>query len=243
MFLIIIIGEKAEGNCRFDTVGVPRINLPPFYYKKFSNPQISHFEKIIERKNGSLSFAERGCVRAHWAAFEYIIENNVDCCLVLEDDAMFSKFGSPKNLIQAYERFITSKQDIGIVGVSRLNDLNIKYFNFKYSNNLLFSKKYTFLENKNLNYCGTVGYFIRKKSCELLMEFFDEPLWRADNWDVYRSLGLKVAFYDPILIIEDTRQSTVSNPHDLMNSLFKRHGVLLEIMHFIYIKLRSFILK
>ena len=104
----------------------------------------------------------------------------------------------------------------------------------------LFSKKYKFVENKNLNYCGTVGYFIRKKSCEVLMEYFDEPLWRADNWDVYRNLGLSVAFYDPILIIENMRQSTISNPHALMNSLFKQNGILFEIMHLIYIKLRSF---
>lgn len=240
---IIIIGDSAKENSRFDAEGVQLINLPPVYYKEVLDTNISYLEKIIERKNGSLSNAERGCVRAHWSAFKYIIENNIDCCLILEDDAMFSKFGGPEKLSRAYENFINSERDIGIVGVSRLNNLNIKYFNFKYSDKLLFSKKNKFVENKNLNYCGTVGYFIRKKSCELLMEYFNEPLWRADNWDVYRNLGLSVAFYDPILIIENMRQSTISNPHTLMNSLFKRNGILLEIMHLIYVKLRLFLLK
>ncbi len=241
--MIIIIGEKSEKNCQFDSINFQKINIPPYYYKGAEQDTIKYLEKVIERRNGELSFAERGCVRAHWIAYKYIFDNHIGSSMIMEDDATFSKFGDNDRLERAYKKFLASDYHIGIIGVSRLNNRNIKYFNFKYSNILGLPKKDEFVDNINLNYCGTVGYFIKKEACEKILENFEEPYWRADNWDTYRSLGLKVAVYNPVLVIENTRQSTIENSLELMNSLFKKHGVIKEIAHLSYIKIRTLILK
>lgn len=241
--MLIIIGENAKQNKDFDDLGYHTLHMPPVYYQASKCDMVSHFEKVIERANGDLNFAERGCVRAHWLAYKYILENDIESCVILEDDATHSKFGCSNRIKCAHQKFMASDYHIGIIGISRLNNTNIRYFNLKYSNILGNPKRDEFLDNQYLNYCGTVGYMIKREACEILLNIFEEPYWRADNWDAYRSLGLKVALYNPVLVIENMRQSEIGNSPKLMNSLFDKEGIMKELAHFLYIKIRTLLIK
>lgn len=92
------------------------------------------------RKNKESFFGEIGCFMGHYNSWKYIVDNDLENCLILEDGIEFLR-----------EDFKNLKIN---------NNVNILFVNEEMNN----------VTNKNLNGYGLQGYVVTKKGAKILMD-------------------------------------------------------------------------
>ncbi|MDR2430220.1 MAG: glycosyltransferase family 25 protein [Puniceicoccales bacterium] len=129
-----------------------------------------------KRANASgreLSRPEIGCALSHLKIYRQILENNLPCALVLEDDAQPGK-NLPEVLREVAKK--TSPETPSVILFSHL-----KYYVLKNAVRLDCGAKIVFPYPKR-NAAGAYGYFVTRTGARLLLENLS-PVWKvSDDW-------------------------------------------------------------
>lgn len=131
-----------------------------------------------------------GCAISHYSVYNKVVDNNLDFALILEDDAILSQELS-KNLKQI-EIYLAQVRDPAII-------LLTPDFIYSINEKPLFLFDQFKLMSLWQGYMST-GYIVNKSAALLLKDRLFPIRYFADEWGVFKKLGLKIQGVIPHLI-------------------------------------------
>jgi len=133
----------------------------------------------------------RGCAQSHYNIWNYMMDNNIDYGLILEDDACFDK--------KFYEKLNTFAMDI--------YDPEWDAVFLNASEKIDITNKWVLDKEQYL----TGGYILSKRGCEKLLHMFSECLFASDWMTTRLQLYNHSYCYFPWLIIQEGEDSTIAS--------------------------------
>jgi glycosyl transferase family 25 len=148
-------------------------------------------ENLTDRFDSKISLITQACAQSHINLWKYILNNNIDYALILEDDACFDKEWKKK-----LDSFILQKND---------TDLLCLMLNASEP----MQQVYNWEECKE-QYLAA-GYIITKKGCHHILNMFKNCFFTSD-WMLSRMQNLGHCYcYYPWLIIQEGNESTIGS--------------------------------
>ena len=138
-----------------------------------------------------LNDGQKGCAQSHWNIWKYIIENNIDYALILEDDICFDK-----NWVEKLNKF---KLDV--------NDLEWDSILLNASESTNIINKWILAKEQYL----TGGYILSLKGARTLINLFSDCLFTSDWMTSRLQLNEHSYFYFPWLLIQEGVETTIGS--------------------------------
>lgn len=138
-----------------------------------------------------LNDGQKGCAQSHWNIWKYIIENNIEYALILEDDACFDK-----NWVEKINQF---KIDI--------NDVEWDSILLNSSESEDIINKWVLTQEQYL----TGGYILSLKGAKTLINNFSNCLFTSDWMTSRLQLNRHSYSYFPWLIIQEGNETTINS--------------------------------
>lgn len=195
----------------------------------------------FEAKYGrSPTVGEKRCAQVHRSALRSFVDTGEQWALILEDDAI------PTADFQAFmENFDYLTEDACVLLVGQTRQIQ-KYQWLRRLCDPLFERKKISGDwivgcNDAINLRGTVAYIVNNKAANLILS--SQCAFLADDYSVWRALGIDVRFISSLVIFEDQNTpSSSGNPKrlrhgDNLNNVFKLifWGLFMRIpLYFLY---------
>lgn len=160
------------------------------------------FEKLVfDYKNCYLTKGEIGCVLSHQLAYKKMIEQDLHCCLILEDDVIINK--QAKEFLYEMDKFLKDKKD----------NITLLYRARKFYKNSLILLKNRFKIYLSANPFWAHAYVITQDSAKTLLKINSPIILEADEWLLFKELSfLKTYSCDEDLIVSyDNVEKSYSN--------------------------------
>ena len=162
---------------------------------------------------------EVGCTLSHISVLKQDHGHGQDWICVLEDDAITT--GMFSDVISDIDMYNDDTPIMILLGHSKIS-INFRWIHMaRYP---LFNKikiGSTVIGETDANLCGTVGY-VANSSARKIISNQNDIFWEADNWDVYRNVGIKIFELKNHVVYEDlTSFSTTGNKVHCTNNIFK----------------------
>jgi glycosyl transferase family 25 len=163
---------------------------------------------------------EVGCTRAHFVCWEQMVNCSVPSALVVEGDFAPTPTFSPRGLLLELSAMESDTPIIALVGISRLHPRDYWWVKVKHHSTAQ-NRLEGFAKRPTLTKCGTVAYMINFAAAKLLAKKCPRDMM-ADDFDLYRSLGIEVLFRHELQFCESPKDSTTGNPWLYGNRLFSK---------------------
>lgn len=170
---------------------------------KDSLSEVFDFDSCIKRNGRIINPGEVGCVLSHRKCYHEMIQSNKDYALILEDD-------------------ITVVGDMN----TAVNHNTINFMHSSEPRILFLSGDYWYWRKKPITdvffAVGSYAYFINRAAAEIVLQI-NKPYNVADDWDLYKSMGVKLYAVYPYVID--------ANIQDLPSDINQEHwGILRKEM-------------
>lgn len=210
------------------------------------NDQKGFNSNLAEYKyNRKIRNGEIGCSLSHFRIInKYAVRDDFSWGIILEDDALIQENFKEMLNIDDFKCF-NDEPCVFILGHSktRKKDLIIQRLKQPLENKIKIGNN-SYGQNNRINFCGTVGYVLNKKACEIIGKQ-KNVYWLADDWFFFNKLGINI--YHPLIpsIYEDlTSESSTDNiiffNHCLRNRPIKQiFSIVKSQTLFLINKLRS----
>ena len=147
---------------------------------KDSLSEVFDFDSCIKRNGRIINPGEVGCVLSHRKCYHEMIQSNKDYALILEDD-------------------ITVVGDMN----TAINQNTINFMHSSEPRILFLSGDYWYWRKKSITdvffAVGGYAYFINRAAAEIVLGI-NKPYNVADDWDLYKSMGVKLNAVYPYVI-------------------------------------------
>jgi glycosyl transferase family 25 len=148
-------------------------------------------DNLVDKFDPRLSPRQHACAQSHVNLWKYILHNNIDYALILEDDACFDKEWKTK-----LDSFILQNNDPDLLCLM-LNASEPMQELYKWS-----QCKEQYL---------AAGYIITKKGCHHILNMFNNLFYTSD-WMLSRLQNLGHCYsYHPWLIIQEGNETTIGS--------------------------------
>ena len=195
------------------------LRAKPFFGFDFRNlshlNQFNNFskKKFSKRYGRYPTSAEIGCALSHLMAIKSSEISKP--LIILEDDALF------KVKLKVFSRIIeliknTNKYQIVIFGFSKcdlISDNELNIVNPFIPTLKLNNSKYSIGERLIHTTSGALGYYL-SPSAKRKISSLENIFHVADDWNFYSSLGLKIGYVYPSIVIEDLDQKSTLNHNE-----------------------------
>jgi len=175
--------KKFFHNCPFDDVEII------YGFDGKNSDAENNYDKLKMEKFNKLKLGEIGCFISHIRIYEYMINNNIELMLIMEDDAIFCD-----NFINKFDLIKTeleNKQNIIFIG----GRFTSNYVTFKKDYIKISNKKYIIKHNKLSKSSDldrtTHAYLIFKKCALNLLNQFNKSTNITDPFDHWLIKTLK----------------------------------------------------
>jgi len=164
---------------------------------------------------------ELGCFLSHKKIWEKCIKENLNNCLIFEDDIFFHK-----NFQDILESNLQVFDEFDIVFMGSNQSIFSNKINKDINNNFKLNKNYYscnhLIGEKNIYSYGTFGYFIKQKTIQIFLNEMNLPnfKWRTvDTFiqDTIEKYKLKSCTFYPNLVISDVSKSSIREGRDFLN--------------------------
>ena len=193
------------------------------------NQYLELFENISKDEDhiGRINYVgELGCFLSHQKIWNKVINEDIENCLILEDDIFFHlKFqeilDKNINVFDTYDIvFLGANQSIFTNKIIQ----NIKN-NYKENKNYYLSNH--LIDEKNVFTYGTFSYFIKNKTIKLFLNEINNKdfRWRTIDTFIHNTIEkykLKSCVFFPNLIISDVSKSSIREGRDLIPFAYGR---------------------
>lgn len=164
--------------------------------------------------------AEVGCAYSHLSLYKQIADDKAgDHQCILEDDALLET--SFFNAIETIDKFKEKKPTIYVLGFvkTRKKEHLIRKLKYPLRSKIKFGKLVFGIND--LNQCGAISYVINKSAAELIISQ-EQLFWLADDWMIYKRMGINVLFIEKPLVYEDlTTDSSTNNKVHSTENIFR----------------------
>ncbi|MFV9997135.1 MAG: glycosyltransferase family 25 protein [Arsenophonus endosymbiont of Dermacentor nuttalli] len=192
------------------------------------------------------SMNEVACSFSHQSIYQYIITNDIEWALILEDDIIIDKKLSP--LIKVLEQ---GKSDLlkknyvyllgGQEGLSSRKRISLSFFNKITIANVTF-RLLTYSPDKIFRACC---YLIHRTTCEKIISEFSKKFFVADSWGLLykkkavRGYYLAEIIKHPIVTVENSNLEADRRKYSIKNKRRER-GKIESALAFIFLQVRRF---
>lgn len=160
--------------------------------------EVFDMETSFKRYGRNLSRGEIGCTLSHFKCYQTIVENNIECALILEDDISILR---DMSILDELEHLMKSPEPMVVF----------------LSGDFWYYTKETFLQYELVSVfdaVGTYAYAINHSAAKLILEKNNRPSNVADSWALYRSQGISLKAFYPYVIdanIEEFESTIIQN--------------------------------
>lgn len=215
---------------QLDALGISYTLFNAVNGKQLTELEIS---KVYDRNRAieeshDLTPGELGCALSHWGVYRKIVENNISCALILEDDA---RLGANLPLVIAGLKAEFSRESSVVVLLNYVEKYK-KSGRKKIGNSHHLVDPYGGIPNAH-------GYFITLNAARNLAEKLFPVRYVADRWDKFSESGIiKIKAIVPYCVglTDFAMQSNLDADRVARMQLYKRGGGAYYLHRFIYKK-------
>jgi glycosyl transferase family 25 len=150
---------------------------------------IKHYQKQNFRERG-MSFEEIGCALGHKSAYEKMIENNIECAIILEDDSLI-KDGFP-HVITLLNQLKTQNYLLKLDFENRVKI--VPWHRIKLTND------YNIIQTSSSVWCA-MGYYIDIQGAMTMLRLIKRIFCVSDEFDYFRKF-LKLRLLNKAVVVE-----------------------------------------
>jgi glycosyl transferase family 25 len=151
-------------------------------------------ETLTDTFYKNLNVHQKACAQSHYNIWKYIIENNLEYALILEDDACFDK--------SFFRKINQFSEDV--------DDPEWDAIFLNASESIEIKNKWVLVNDQYL----TGGYILSNKGCKNLIEMYSKKLLAADWMTVKLQLLNHSYSYFPWVIIQEGNETTIGSDVD-----------------------------
>lgn len=206
------VDRKKEMENQLKKLGLPYMFVEAVYGKALSQEEkdsLCDYKKIYRRYHRILTDGEIGCALSHKKIYQFMIDNNIEKAIVLEDDVLLKD-----NFTECYNELKNFTNNNFLI------KLNADEENDKYKSPLGIIRLNKFILRKNVfNFWSTASYYIDLQTAKTIMKNHPKIDSVSDDYLRYLAKNVKLRLSYPSCVnLNEQVKSTLETDRTISNS-------------------------